>query len=98
MEPTTPQRAINEELKKRGIKRQQVQAGVIGESPEQWSRYLNSKRSPQCCKVQDWLETAKKNGHDLLLMWAPSTGVAVVNVPSPADGAPASRSALAPNG
>jgi hypothetical protein len=67
--------AISAALHAQGITRRQAQAAIVGESPTMWSRYLNGHRSPQCAKVQAWMEAADAAGHTLHLTWDPHVGV-----------------------
>ena len=65
----SPTHAISKALAGAGITKRYEQAGICGEVPSAWTRYLNDKASPKCSKVQGWLKAAKAEGYDLTIIW-----------------------------
>ena len=67
----TPALAISEALVEAGVRRRKAQAELVGELPSKWSRYLRGHRSPQCSKVQGWLDALDTAGITVALRWTP---------------------------
>ena len=67
----TPALAISEALVEAGVRRRKAQAELVGELPSKWSRYLRGHRSPQCAKVQGWLDALDTAGITVALRWTP---------------------------
>lgn len=63
-------RSIAAVLASRGVTKKIAVAELLGESPSQFSRYLNGHRSPQVATVAEWLRRAAAAGHPIRLEWS----------------------------
>lgn len=67
--PLSTTEAINGALKTLGYTTQRAKARVLNEDPASFGRYLKGDRSPQCAKVDGWLENLKRKGITIVLAW-----------------------------